>query len=91
MGELHFNWGGKKTKTKMLQITPLGKQKVENLDGEGPMFRILSCLAERGPCTLKELSQESGISQENCKYAIKSQLKPQGFVQVLDTGGDNKD
>jgi len=84
--EIHFNSGGKKGKTKMLQLTPLGKQKVEALDGEGPKFAVLSALAERGPCTLAEIAAESGYSKENCKYLLKSELIPQGFVQVLKTG-----
>jgi len=88
--EIHFNSGNKRGKTNMLQITPLGKQKLENLDGDGPKFAVLSALGERGPCTLSEIAAESGYSKQNCKYVLKADLIPQGLAQVV-KAGEQKD
>lgn len=80
--------GGNK-KTNMLTLTPLGKQKVEALSGDGVDFMILSALAERGPCSLSEISAEVGIGKDKVRFAIKNKLIPQGFVSVVKAGGDN--
>lgn len=79
---------GRKKKTHVLMLTPLGKQKVEALDGDGKEFMILSALAERGPSTLQEIAVETGIARDQVRFAIKSSLGPKGFVTTMKTGGD---
>lgn len=78
----------KTVQSKILTLTPLGKQKVEALDGQGEAFAILSTLAERGPSTLQEVATESGIGKDKCKFILKNLLIPQGFVSIMKTGGD---
>lgn len=88
---VHFSFDtstDKSVKNKILTLTPLGKQKVEALDGQGETFAILSALAERGPSTLSEVAAESGISKDKCKFVLKNLLIPQGFVTIMKTGGD---
>lgn len=86
--QISFDTGSRKIKTNVLTLTPLGKQKVEALDGDGKEFMILSVLAERGPSTLQEIAVETGISKDQVKFAIRSSLGPKGYVSVMKTGGE---
>ena len=63
-------------------LTPLGKEKVEKYEGEGPKFRVLTVLSEEGPSSVAEIAEKSGIGTGKVKHFIEKLTKG-GFVRPM--------
>ena len=61
-------------KRSVLILTPLGKTKSESDSIPLSQFKILSALSELGPCTARELSAETGMSEERIKQIAKGMM-----------------
>ena len=78
-----MDWVKPKPRTKggtVIVLTPLGKTKAEKADLPGTKFRVLSALNESGPCTIHELSEDLGMSEDRVK-SIATSLLAAGYVQ----------
>jgi hypothetical protein len=51
-------------------LTPLGKQKVRNLEDSDPNFLILATVEEQGASSLGEISTKTGMSTVKCNTLI---------------------
>jgi len=58
-------------------LTSLGKQKAEEFSITGPKFEVMAVLNERGPCTIKELGEETRMGTSKVKFIIKSLVRSQ--------------
>ena len=75
--------GGRRPKTSgrtVLVLTPLGKTKAEKSDLPGTKWRVLSSLNESGPCTVHELSDDLGMSEDRVK-SIAKDLLATGYIR----------
>jgi len=67
-------------------ITPLGRQKVENYQGPTtPKFKVLAALSMLGPSNIEEIAKEASMGQHSVHYQLK-QLKDAQCVRVM--GGE---
>ena len=64
-----------------LILTPLGKQKADSFGLEGPKFDVLSTIADDGPCTLAEISNETGINDKHTQQIVRDLVRS-GYVRV---------
>ena len=62
-------------------LTPLGKQKANSFGMDGVKFDVLCELAESGPSTIAEISNETGISDQKTKAIIKTLVRS-GYARV---------
>ena len=65
----------------VLVLTPLGKQKADSFSMDGPKADVLSTMAEIGPSTMADISNETGQSDDNTKRIIKALVRS-GYVRV---------
>ena len=65
----------------VLVLTPLGKQKADSFAMDGVKFDILSVMAEQGPCTMADISNETGISDKKVQAILKALVRS-GYVRV---------
>lgn len=82
-----FDFGTQKVSTTVkrrviVAATPLGKQKMQNFEGEGIKFDVLATVVDQGPCTVQEVAAECKISIEKAKYVIKD-LIADGFIRIM--------
>ena len=68
-------------------LTPLGKSKVREFEGEGMEFMVMAKLAERGPSPLVDIAEAAGISQDKARIVLKSLTRKQ-FVHTTGAGGE---
>lgn len=70
-------------RTASLVLTPAGKDRVENMEGQGVEFRILTTLQERGPMTVKEIDTAMTLGDVyKVEYMVKS-LMQRGLVTAV--------
>lgn len=62
-------------------LTPLGKRKADSFGLDGVKYDVLSTLAEGGPCTIEEISSETGINDKKTKDILKALVRS-GYVKV---------
>jgi len=67
-------------------LTPLGKQKATSFGLDGVKFDVLTAMAEAGPCTIDELSNETGLDDRKVK-AIMKMLVRAGYAKVASGEG----
>lgn len=67
-------------------LTPLGKQKANSFRLDGSKFDVLCELAESGPSTIAEISNETGISDQHTKVIINSLVRA-GYARVASEEG----
>ena len=72
-------------KHKSYGVTPLGKEKAEQLALSGPRFKVLDYVSEQGPCGMDEIARECGMSGEKVKVVL-TQLMNDGYVQPVSQG-----
>lgn len=65
----------------VLVLTPLGKQKANSFGLDGAKFDVLTTMAEQGPCTIAEISNETGINDEHTQRIVKALVRA-GYVRV---------
>lgn len=58
-------------------LTNLGKQKAEQFSVSGPKFEVMAVLNERGPCTIKELGEETRMDISKIKFIVKALVRSQ--------------
>ena len=63
-------------------LTSLGKEKAEKFEVEGLKSDVLNTLAERGPCTIQEISQEIKKSPDVTKAVAKILIKS-GYIRHM--------
>lgn len=63
-------------------VTPIGKERVENMEGQGPMLVVLTRLESDGPQTIVEISHRTGLDDYTVEECIK-RLAKQGAVTAL--------
>jgi predicted transcriptional regulator len=70
-------------RTASLILTPAGKDRVENMEGQGVEFRILTTLQERGPMTIREIDTAMTLGDVyKIEYMVKS-LMQRGLVTAV--------
>lgn len=62
-------------------LTPLGKQKANSFGLDGVKFDVLTTMAESGPCTIAEISNDTGINDQHTKQIVKALVRS-GYVRV---------
>lgn len=62
-------------------LTPLGKQKADNFSMDGVKFDVLAIMAESGPCTITEIANDTGESDQKTKAIMKALVRS-GYVRV---------
>lgn len=62
-------------------LTPLGKQKADSFGLDGVKFDVLSTMGESGPCTIAEISNETGIGDAKTKAIMKALVRS-GYARV---------
>lgn len=62
-------------------LTPLGKRKADSFGLDGVKYDVLSVLAEGGPCTIEEISSETGTNDKKTKGILKALVRS-GYVKV---------
>ena len=70
-------------KEPVLGLTPMGKQKVEQFDGSGPMFLMLAYLQENGACSVSQVSRGLNMDKDKVKV-MGRQLISEGLVRRVD-------
>jgi hypothetical protein len=71
----------------IVAITPDGKKRVENFEGNGDTWDVLCALSMAGrPMAVGTLAHEAQINYANCLRACK-QLRAQGFIAQMPSGG----
>ena len=71
-----------------ISLTPTGKQKADNFDGEGAWFAVLAALAENdGVATVSEIANDAHLSTEKAQAVIKAMIKA-GYCKVQRPGGE---
>lgn len=53
-------------------ITPAGKERLENMQGQGIELKILTVLSEKGPLTINEIDHEIGTKDA---YKIEALMR----------------
>ncbi|MBA7498673.1 hypothetical protein ES704_01410 [subsurface metagenome] len=61
-------------------LTATGKAKAEKFEAQGPTFEILAALEERGPSSVREISEETRIGYNKLKLIIPKLVKA-GFIR----------
>jgi len=62
-------------------LTPLGKHKADSFGLDGVKFDVLSTMGESGPCTIAEISNETGINDTKIKAIMKALVRS-GYARV---------
>lgn len=70
----------------VFMLTPLGKQKADSFGLDGLKYDVLSTLAEGGPSTIAEVSNETGIGDKKTKDILKALVRS-GYVKVASEEG----
>lgn len=65
-----------------VSLTPIGKQKAEQLSLEGPKFDIIATLHEDGTMSIGEISSRTGMQANKVKEVCKS-LARSGYVKFI--------
>ena len=65
----------------VLVLTPLGKQKADSFGMDGVKFDVLSTMAEQGPSTIADISNETGIGDKKVQAILKAFVRS-GYVRV---------
>jgi Mn-dependent DtxR family transcriptional regulator len=55
----------------IISLTPLGEQKVQQMNGEGVLQEMLNILHENGPSSLSELSGDLNVSLMETKQIAR--------------------
>ncbi len=62
-------------------LTPLGKQKADSFSMDGVKFDVLCSLAENGPSTIADISNDTGIRDDTIKRIVKALVRS-GYIRV---------
>jgi len=62
-------------------LTPIGKQKADSFGLDGVKFDVLATMAESGPCTIDEISNDTGINDRKIKAIMKALVRS-GYVRI---------
>lgn len=68
------------SKEVVMVLTPLGKEKVNAFEEDGPELRVLTTLDERGPCTADEISKATNYGTDKIK-TICNALYKKGYIK----------
>jgi hypothetical protein len=71
-------------------LTPLGKQKILQLDDTDVRFQIMGAIQEYGPSSLQELQERTHISTVKLNYLINGRdgLVGAGCLKKVGSGGE---
>ena len=78
--------GGDK-KEYIFALTPMGKTKVREYEGEGAEFMVMAALSTSGPSPLADVAETAGISQDKAKIVLKGLVRKQ-FVHTTGASGE---
>lgn len=67
-------------------LTPIGKQKIREYEGEGVKFNVMTVLAQRGPCNVDEVAEGANITKDKAMFVLKDLVKAQ-YVHTVGAGG----
>jgi len=67
-----------------LVLTSLGRQKANNFGLDGVKFDVLTTMAEQGPCSIGEIANATGLSDEQTQRIVRS-LVQSGYVRVANS------
>lgn len=65
-------------------LTEAGKKKADEFSTSGPRFEVLATLREQGPCTMRELADETPYSTGQIKHILNA-LRRQGYIKSMGT------
>lgn len=69
-----------------VQLTPIGVEKADKMEGEGGRFLILGTLRENGNvATIHELKEQTHLSQEQIEMVVRSIIKS-GYARPARSG-----
>ena len=71
----------------VVNLTSIGREKAEQFETSGSQAEVLQTLSEKGPSTLKELSDETRIPMDTMKHIIKALIRSQ-YIKVQRADGD---
>jgi len=74
-------------KQPIFALTPVGRSKVREYEGEGTEFTVMSGLATSGPSPLADIAEAAGISQDKARIVLKALIRKQ-FVHITGAGGE---
>lgn len=75
------------SRSSVIVITPIGKDKVEHSALFGDRGKVLSALFETSPCTAGELAEETGMDEGKVKSIIKALIRG-GYAKRSGTNND---
>ncbi len=92
MGVLDFVKGGSGgvntiKKEAVFGLTPLGKDRLKKMAGTDEEFKLLGTVSQHSPCTLEEITDQSGITWNKAKHLIQQGVA-NGYIQVLGARGE---
>jgi hypothetical protein len=75
------------SRTMVYVITPLGKAKIPQYEGEGMVFNILTTLASNGPSSIGEIVKSVGGRWDEVTYKMENLAKLGYVVENKQTSG----
>jgi hypothetical protein len=79
--------GGGIKKEAMFTLTNLGRQQVENLEGDETEFEVLSTMSTRRAWSINDLSRETKMEANKTRHELKRFIK-QGMVKTIGASGE---
>ena len=68
-------------KSAIYELTPIGKSKVKEYEGEGKRWEVLSELGVRGPSSKRELDEALGIGTEKLQKILDDLVREQLVIR----------
>jgi predicted HTH transcriptional regulator len=74
-------------KENMFTLTNLGRQQVENLEGDELEFEMLSTMSTRRAWSIDDLSRQTKMESNKVRHELKRFIK-QGMVKTIGASGE---
>ncbi|KKN39295.1 hypothetical protein LCGC14_0744880 [marine sediment metagenome] len=71
-------------------LTPLGKDKAEQFEGDGALYEIVVHLSERGPSTVGEIAENCRMTTQKAKHLCRIGRK-RGLIKKMRGERDEED
>lgn len=78
---------GRRRRNMPVSLTPLGKQKADDYEGEGPEFMVMNYLANYGVSTAGDISKGTGIPPMKVEAIVRS-LTRKNLARYHESGDD---
>jgi len=67
----------------VFRLSPIGKEKAQNMEAEGKTLAVLDYLDSAGPSTISDISEQTRQKEDEARLVIKNLLSKH-YVEVVD-------